>query len=205
MGQTLSFSQTIPLWVTWMLLVSFMSGVMAIGCSDNKASGFPNLNEVHFDTSAPSSGCPSSCLEVPDVGYCIGNIFVSCPGNAPICQDCTLTAQVCVHDTVRATFGCRAKNFQNPPCIPNCKNRACGPDGCGGSCGFCPETGACDGVTCRLAGAPCGDVGQKHACFGNVWATCLNDKIQLSDCEPKGQVCSYNASSESYTCVFPGQ
>lgn len=188
-------------WIVFWIALWGAMGMVA--CSEAESGGFPNLSGANQDTFASSGGCPSSCLEVPEVGYCNGNTFVSCPGNAPICKDCTLTAQVCVHDDVKKTFGCRAKNFQNPPCVPNCTGRHCGPDGCGGSCGFCPDTGACDGTTCRLVGTPCGDVGAQHGCFGNIWATCLENSLQLSDCTPKGQLCGYNASSESYTCMFP--
>ena len=30
------------------------------------------------------------------------------------------------------------------PCVPSCNDKVCGPDGCGASCGVCPEELACD-------------------------------------------------------------
>jgi hypothetical protein len=33
-----------------------------------------------------------------------------------------------------------------PACIPNCTQKQCGPDGCGGVCGVCSSGNACDAV-----------------------------------------------------------
>ncbi len=37
-----------------------------------------------------------------------------------------------------------------PPegCVPNCEQKQCGPDGCGGSCGWCSASASCQGGTC---------------------------------------------------------
>ncbi len=35
-----------------------------------------------------------------------------------------------------------------PVCVPQCLNKACGPDGCGGHCGMCQSGSACAGGLC---------------------------------------------------------
>jgi len=60
---------------------------------------------------------------------------------------------------------------------PNCDARECGDDGCGGSCGICPEGLQCDGSTCQETLC-----GSEKECGGNGWGGC---------CEPcpVGEVC----------------
>ncbi len=54
------------------------------------------------------------------------------------------------------------------PCAPDCEGRACGDDGCGGSCGACGENAACvdGGCVCEPAceGKACGDDGCGGSC-----------------------------------------
>jgi hypothetical protein len=64
----------------------------------------------------------------------------------------------------------RRKNRGKPgPCVPNCLEKTCGPDGCGGSCGACGFLSVCVHGECRLickpdcAGKECGSDG----CFGS--------------------------------------
>ena len=41
-----------------------------------------------------------------------------------------------------------APDNQDSQCLPSCLGRTCGGNGCGGSCGDCPEFEVCDGITC---------------------------------------------------------
>ncbi len=47
---------------------------------------------------------------------------------------------------------------EDPVCTPNCDGKACGQDGCGGTCGLCGDDSICIGGTCKanddLAPAP---------------------------------------------------
>ncbi len=53
-------------------------------------------------------------------------------------------------------------------CVPSCAGRACGGDGCGGSCGSCPTGTSCSGGTCvcvaDCAGRECGTDGCGGSC-----------------------------------------
>ena len=42
----------------------------------------------------------------------------------------------------------RKKNKKKKRCTPNCAGKACGDDGCGGSCGTCSVGKTCQGGTC---------------------------------------------------------
>jgi hypothetical protein len=79
------------------------------------------------------------------------------------------------------------------PCAPRCANRACGPDGCGGSCGACGEVDLCVDGSCTLFCLPdcgprlCGDNG-----CGGLCGLCPGDQQCLegqcqADCLPQCQ------------------
>jgi outer membrane protein assembly factor BamB len=80
---------------------------------------------------------------------------------------------------VAAGCGGEDGNPANPPCTPQCAERQCGDDGCGGSCGDCEEGLICDAEsgTCYecqpdCEGRDCGDDGCGGSCgeCGDGWS-----------------------------------
>lgn len=74
-------------------------------------------------------------------------------------------------------------------CKPNCADRTCGPDGCGGSCG------ACDAQQVCARGACCQPESRGATCAGRCGTrvnTC-GQKVACATC-PTGQVCLDNGS-----------
>ena len=80
---------------------------------------------------------------------------------------------------VAACCGGEDGNPANPPCTPQCAERQCGDDGCGGSCGDCEEGLICDAEsgTCYecqpdCEGRDCGDDGCGGSCgeCGDGWS-----------------------------------
>ena len=45
------------------------------------------------------------------------------------------------------------------PCVPSCESKACGPDGCAGSCGSCTDGQFCQAGACETLGTECAPVG----------------------------------------------
>lgn len=81
----------------------------------------------------------------------------------------------------------RRDHAPTPSCTPNCTDRSCGNDGCGGSCGACNASQICQGGACCSPQPPaatcagrCGtwldNCGQPVTC-----ATCASDLICLSN------------------------
>ena len=84
------------------------------------------------------------------------------------------------------------------PCTPACNGRACGDDGCGGTCGACPKGSACTengacvtdcAQTCATLGQECGE----HC--GEVCGTCSGSStcvVGQCACAPQcaGKTCS---------------
>jgi hypothetical protein len=54
-----------------------------------------------------------------------------------------------VHDGVGPVDEPSPSHTVNVRCLPSCGDHTCGGDGCGGSCGSCDATAACDGSYCK--------------------------------------------------------
>lgn len=87
----------------------------------------------------------------------------------------------------------KAKQQSPPPppagCAPNCADRTCGKDGCGGSCGVCDGNDVC------IAGACCVPESRGDTCAGRC-GTWINNCGQPIDCKtcPTSQQCLSNGS-----------
>lgn len=86
------------------------------------------------------SGCESEgSLEEETCSFdvrCVDNIVQKCSnGVLYTWDDCGAQGMSCVF--IQGEAVCKEENSEED-CIPNCKNRACGSDGCGGKCGSCP-------------------------------------------------------------------
>jgi hypothetical protein len=154
------------------------------------------------DTISPEE-CPTTCKNIPPAGICIGEWAVKCGDEQGVCTDCASAGQKCVHNPLLSTTSCKDLEFEVPACLPKCTDKTCGDDECGGSCGFCPSSGICDGTQCHLPGDVCGDIPSTGACLGNAVATCVNDGLQYLDCTPLLRKCAYNPATSKFECMLP--
>ena len=90
---------------------------------------------------------------------------------------------MCAADETRPALGCASGHVSDfcvcvsDSCTPSCAGRLCGDDGCGGSCGTCPGTGAecvagacmCEPATCAELPRACGVV--DDGCGGTIDCT----------------------------------
>lgn len=74
-------------------------------------------------------------------------------------------------------------------CTPNCSDRTCGNDGCGGSCGACDAGQVCTGGLC------CVPESRSATCGGRcgTWSNNCGQPIECSRCAA-GRVCLSNGS-----------
>ena len=104
-------------------------------------------NQVCEPTESPVL-CPVDCAA--SCGDCACEApedFVTCPVDCGSCGDGYCSG--CAH------LGESAASCAEDCCDPACQGKACGDDGCGGSCGLCPGDdlchAACNGATCGPA------------------------------------------------------
>jgi hypothetical protein len=85
-----------------------------------------------------------------------------------------------------------------PGCTPNCGDRACGGDGCGGSCGTCGGNQVCQGGTC------CNPEPRGATCAGRcgTWTNNCGQPVTCATC-PAGQQCIGNGSC-AIVCAASG-
>jgi hypothetical protein len=189
--------------------VFLVLALLSLSCSskgESSEKGMLPTEESDAYGSFTVDDCPAVCSFVPGQGECVGEISVTCVEGVPQCEDCALAAGIqtqCVFDSQVGTTACRPLDFIGPTCIPDCTDVECGDDGCGGSCGFCPEGSVCDGEVCRLFGASCGTVDVMGKCIDDVLTACVNGGLAYLDCEEIGRVCELNISTGMYDCLLP--
>jgi hypothetical protein len=87
--------------------------------------------------------------------------------------------------------------------VPDCTGKACGPDGCSGSCGTCPKGYSCDHAACveDQEGPGCGNITTTGQCQGAILQKCVSGQVVTVDCALTGKVCSFVPTSGMFDCV----
>ena len=116
------------------------------------------------------------CCDIAWDSACVEQAQTTCGG----CEGCSPKPNVCGWQSTLGRYGCQASATTEPTgvyplacpaCTPNCQGKQCGDDGCGGSCGDCPNgspclvDGFCQGFECTpdCQGKQCGQFGLLHA------------------------------------------
>jgi len=106
------------------------------------------------------------------------------------------------------------------PCTPNCAGKACGSDGCGGSCGTCPAGKGCKNGQCVDGGGgpivdECMGPNQPSGndCQGLNYEGCCDSEGRLLYCDQdqlfcidcgQNPTCGWNAQGKYYDCGTNG-
>jgi hypothetical protein len=127
---------------------------------------------------------------------CQGGICVAPLGCMPCADGCCPKGQVC--DAGRCV----------DQCISDCRNKVCGSDGCGNSCGTCDAGTDCTSGFCCPSARVCGNVccPQGQRCSGGMCGVPPNCLPRYSFCGPNTlQCCSDNCMGEGYpdaNCLY---
>jgi hypothetical protein len=125
--------------------------------------------------------CEDSCCEVHEFPGCNEPETMKCVCEMdPFCCE-QMWDGLCVDEAIDM---CKAKCSGG--CKPNCLNKECGSDGCGGSCGTCPA-----GSTCN-AGGIC-----EQTCKPN----CLNKECGSDGCGGSCGLCGAGEACKSGACI----
>ncbi len=155
--------------------------------------------------------CVDPCYGVGFEGCCEGTILHYCDGDHVLEVDCGGQGLLCGWMSNVGWYDCTDDALEDPSgdhplwcagaCAPDCEDRTCGTDGCGGSCGDCGpgETCAADGV-CE---PPCPGLSAGGCCDGDVLNYCdvLAGGPAAADCAVDGLRCGWDATVDMYNCV----
>ena len=203
-------------------------------CTDGMCEDPPSMG------SCPGGGIMLSddCEDTPYDGCCSGDegrelyycgFWSECPGNYIYCLchvECSSWA-VCSYDSWDDKFACSLPPAdQDPqgnlycdwwPCEPDCAGKDCGSDGCGGSCGTCPDNFECDAGVCDyqgLAGCYGYDDPAHEDCFGITYdgccdpsgrmLYCVNGDLYCVDCPAVDPWCGWDSGNQWFDCGTSG-
>ena len=86
----------------------------------------------------------------------------------------------------------------------NCEGKECGPDQCGGSCGYCGIASLCNELTGLCEDDPCGAIDKEAgACTNdNVLVECVDGILVETPCQSFGEdyYCKWDGPSQKYVC-----
>ena len=129
-------------------------------------------------------------------------VTIACETN----EDCN-DGDACTTDFCDPALGCVHTPIPDCICVPDCANRECGDDGCGGSCGTCPDDGlfctgdpVCTNGKCAFTGDPCNVV--SPVCCEALDA-CVSECCSDEDC-PDDFYCNGEESCQDGVCM-PGE
>jgi len=118
-------------------------------CKNNKCV-WEDDGEDGFDPQiggGDDDGTIFDCNGVTEVGECDGAWLLYCAGGTLVEQYC---AFCCGYDPAMAYYNCMPEDKceDAEECIPDCEDKECGGDGCGGICGECAGQEACEEGMC---------------------------------------------------------
>ena len=166
--------------------------------------------------------CEASCDGVPTDGCCTGTKLRRCtvPGAKWAFKfDCASAGKKCGWNAQSKAYVCGVSSDVEPtgtlpkaclpPCVPSCKDKACGGDGCGGVCGTCDAGQKCEAATgvCKKIPVPseCGTVNGHGGCDGDNVVYCANGQLIKRSCPNEGlKKCGWADGIHAYACGTSG-
>jgi len=213
------------------LLIILLSLFIFISCGEeNKSIPDNHLGELGYSCKEDST-CNDD-LVCNKYKRCIKNN----PACSPECEEweectdkiCKTQANRCLDDN-DCTLNKECKNHYcvDPNCTPDCTNKQCGGDGCGGSCGNCSDTQMCNTNTFQCVGSctpdcnnkQCGDDGcggscgtcsdtqmcntNTFQCVGSCTPDCNNKQCGDDGCGGSCGICSDSqiCNTNTFQCV----
>ncbi|MBM4344477.1 MAG: hypothetical protein FJ100_14015 [Deltaproteobacteria bacterium] len=90
-----------------------------------------------------------------------------------------------------------------PPCKPACDGKACGSDGCGGTCGACKAGDVCVFATGKCVVDPCAGIGVAGCCQGDDRVQCVGGKPAKDTCGSGEAACGWDGTA-AFVCGKAG-
>lgn len=134
----------------------------------------------------------TSCYDVTAEGLCEGDLLVWCADGVLQKLTCDSGAGLfCGYSHLAKKYDC----ITPEQCEPQCVDKDCGPDLCGGECGQCAGIEVCSsGGDC---GPPCGEVTETGTCEGDILSFCHQGILIVYDCGAAAKTCQWDPTGNS--------
>jgi len=179
-------------------------------CGDDGCGG--SCGTCGAGLTCTAGACLDACQGLTYEGCCDGSVVRWCQNGAVQQVDCatssTAAGPLCGWDAANAYYWCDTTGAPEPTgqfpracattCVPACGGKACGDDGCGGSCGTCAVGQACVNGQCD----ECDGLTYEGCCDHDVVRWCDNGQRFEVACagSSSGDVCTWNATLGYYWC-----
>jgi len=151
------------------------------------------------------------CQGIPWEGCCADGTLTYCDQGNLIQQSCGGDPD-CGWNAQGVYYDCGTKGGEDPDgafpldcleyCVPDCEDKACGDDGCEGSCGECDGGEVCAEGAC--VPDPCEGIGYVGCCDGNTLRWCDDGAAFEKDCSAMTGSCGWAEKGAEYNCGTPG-
>jgi hypothetical protein len=164
------------------------------GCSPKHAA----LAESYCGAVEPDDPCAAVLIKSYESSGCASPCALALPGLEPIC---VLPECEAFRDFLRAN-GALGDECSTCACTPYCDGKACGSDGCSGSCGACADGSFCTGsYQCEPVAESCQGLTPEGCCSGAEAAVfCDQGQPTLETCGSPSS-CGWSASLGRFSCV----
>lgn len=146
-----------------------------------------------------NGGCAlGPCGTITDEGQCQGNVAVWCEGGDVLVEMPCEDGETCAYDPFASKYAC----VEVGDCVPDCVDKECGDDGCGGVCPWaCAEGWSCEGQACvPQPGGACGGITPIGVCMDEILWFCATDKLYSVDCTETGEACKWSSPLGKFAC-----
>ena len=196
------------------VVCEWLPALASFGCSE-KGECLPDCDLKECGTDGCGGSCGSClpgqncdagicvglgpCGDVVFEGCCSGDTVLWCDNGVLWFMDCTALIdpekQVCGWNEELEFYDCVDEKKSGPdefpyycegPCIPDCSNKQCGDDGCGGDCGGCPVGTECANNVCKGEQGDCGGYAEDPVCQGHSVVWCEEGQVFFQDCQALG-------------------
>jgi sugar lactone lactonase YvrE len=148
-----------------------------------------------------------TCQGVGAQGCCDLGTLAYCAEGQLVKKDCG-QEPACGWSEATGAYACGTAGQPDPSgalpklcpwvCMPDCTDKQCGPDGCGGSCGACEKGQVCTD-TFQCVDSQCGTVTYEGCCDGHDLVWCEGGVLRDLSCTGKGS-CGWNETEGYYNC-----
>lgn len=156
------------------------------------------LAENFCSTAGPDDPCAAVLIKNFEVSGCASPCLLALPGLEPIC----VLPECAAFRDFLGESGVLGDQCTTCACIPYCDGKACGSDGCTGSCGTCGEGSFCDGAgQCEPVAESCKGLSPQGCCSAADAAVYCDQGTPTVESCAAPSACAWSKVLGRFACI----